>query len=610
MKGQTSGVALISVLLMMLLLSLIVLITLAISTANMTQNRDSEQAIRARLQAEAGQTELFALLANNSRATFGAALQSNVDAFTSSSSDAAKVPILPQSEKANILARLNAAYPAVTGKNSAGQYTASVVFTDMRPDLATFGKGGQTYFFDYALTSIGSTAGGNRRLRNDGVLRVSLSRKYLTDWLRLYDNSNEMYNTNLMLTFFGNSEVYDGPVHSNGLIGFSGRPTFTKGVSTSMSYTKMGRGPKCNYGEGGFDSVVGAQSGFDGCTVPNTGGNGLSYNAPKVEFPVNEVSQIGAALQLDPSLIADPTRPFSDPTIKKAIFDAMPPGADPLHWYSYYPSMALPEGPYLPNVGGKLSGGLVFEGSGTMTLKADGQKQVITFDQGGDSPVSTITIDPVTNTTTLSAKYPYWSVNTTYTGVPNGQIVVDGRINLKGPPRTGTLPQPSPDVPDPSVVPPAIAPSMQLNIFAPAINVIGDVTYAEDPRSKPGAKNVLGLMTTASQEGLSLDAIRNANTDLYLQAAIYNGGDSSKTHLSSDGAHYRGVLHHLGSDASRTIGATFAADGAGNPKDGYIENTHYDQRFINGGVTPPYFPSTTRFQVGTTFPIQRGFDEG
>ncbi|WP_027481450.1 hypothetical protein [Deinococcus pimensis] len=273
---------------------------------------------------------------------------------------------------------------------------------------------------------------------------------------------------------------------------------------------------------------------------------------------------------------------------------------------------------YLPRNGSALKGGIYVQGGASdVLLRVDTSGRQVYEITDAAGVKTTVTVDATAGSTTVVTSRPNGNgqptVSTaTYTGVPNGQLFVNGTIGgLRGPARTGTLPSPAPDTSTPSQVPPAVASTSQLNIAASGdVVVTGDLTYRDDPRTVSGAKNVLGIISGSGNVRVGAAA----PNDLYLHGAILAG--ASGKGLQVDGYNSgpaRGSIHLLGSlaessDPPRGVGSI---DAAGNVSivNGYGDAFHFDQRFLNGGTVPPFFPATTRFEAKSSWPDQQAWRE-
>jgi hypothetical protein len=336
-----------------------------------------------------------------------------------------------------------------------------------------------------------------------------------------------------------------------------------------------------------FVKVTGQQASPGGCTTPNTNGQGLQYNTPKIDLPKNAFSQARAALGQN---ITDLTSPDNN-SICVSLGLVSPCGS-------------VPKGVYIPSKTGTVSGGIYVQGDADVTLSTVGPVQIYTVkDENGKT--TTISVDYAAKTTTY-VSLPGLPV--VLAGVPNGQLFATGNItSLKGPARTGALPSPAPTTSIPSVIPPAIASQTKLNIASGgSVTLTGDVTYTDDPRTTSGAQNVLGIIS--GNDNVTVGDTAPAN--LYVTGAVLAGSNGKGLGVKSPGqTPARGAIHLYGSLAEDTDQLRGQVDGNGNATAGYADDFKFDQRFVNGAVSPPFFPATTVFAVQTGWPIQRTWNE-
>lgn len=404
-----------------------------------------------------------------------------------------------------------------------------------------------------------------------------------------------LYMKNAGGVWFGEADLNDGPVYSQGAPNFYSSvpgqgPQFLEGFETSATSVNL-------YGSGSVDlnatygtgpkTIPGVSS---GTVTPNFGATGLTYGVPLIALPTNGTSQQRAALGGDPNNLTTPT----SADVASYLGTSNPP----------------PDGVYLPKSGSLLNGGIYIKGNSTVNLAtvpsgSGYNNQVYTIQTGTDKKV--ITVDATTNQTVVQQINTSTSAvisTNTYTGKPNGSFYVDGAIDsIKGPPRTtGST--------DPSTAAPAIAAATQLTISANSIKITGDIKYEVDPRGPilapetkpkfgdgndiPNATNVLGLFATTGNVSIGMPnppANSNINGhkefyDINVHGVVMapNGTftvDNLGTRTRS------GVINQLGGQIVKDLGATEPM-GSGY---GFGTATVYDRRMKDKELEPPFFPT-------------------
>lgn len=582
-RKREQGFILVTVIMVLALVAIIGATLLVKSTSEMRQSGNSELQARARGYAEAAQADMFYNFANPGLLAINTIFTPYADAFALSSNSAAITPIIPSSAFSAILMAVQTAFPNISNNGTGYTSVSNVVFRSLRSDPGSFNLNGQAYYLDYSITGNGALGDNKRQVITEGTLRINLGRSSLNQFILLANDGGS--GPNGTSGFFDTSSVYDGPVHVNQNLALSGSPTFRAGLTVSGPSIFMNDAVGCN----GFTfvQVTGQQASPGGCTTPNTYGQGVQYGTPIINLPTNATSQARAALGQDSTDLTPLS--ISNTCVSLGLSASC---------------VSVPKGVYVPRNGGTVAGGIYIQGNADVTLSTLGALQVYTItDETGTT--TTITVDYVAKTTTYVSSP---GLPTVLTGVPNGQLFVSGNItSLKGPPRTGALPSPAPTTSIPAVVPPAIASQSKLNIASGgSVNVTGDVTYTDDPRTTPTAQNVLGIIS-GSDSVVVGDAAPN---DLYITGAVLAGASGRGLGVQSPGrSPARGAIHLLGSLAEDTDQLRGQVDNNGVPTAGYADDFKFDQRFFNGAVAPPFFPATTKFAVQTGWPIQRTWNE-
>lgn len=589
-QNREQGFLLPTVVIVLAMLMLLGTIVLVKSTSEMRQAGLSQNQAQARGYAEAGQADMFYYVANPGIGVIDNILKPYSTAFSRSNSDSSTTAIIPTTAYADVLKAIQSAFSTISSTGTGYSSTSSITFRSLRADAGSFNKDGQSYYLDYSIVGRGNVGDNQRTVTTEGTMRVNMGRQSLNQFILLANDGGS--GTSGTSGFFDTSSVYDGPVHVNKNWALAGSPTFLAGASISDSYIWMNDPRNCS----GFTfvKVSGKQSSPAGCTTPNTNGNGLQYSTPVIDLPKNAQSQERAALGSDATNLT--AIPLATNPVTKEVGSCELLGLSPA-------CNSIPNGTYVPTKGGQVSGGIYVQGNADIVMSTQGSNQVYTI-KDSNNVTTVITVNYAAKTTT----YLKGGVTTTLSGVPNGQLYVTGNINsLTGPPRTGSLPTPAPTGSVPSVIPPAVASASQLNIAAKGtVTISGDLTYTDDPRSKPGAANVLGIISGTDSVVIG----DSAPNDVYLNGAILAGSTGDGLGVKSPGrTPARGAIHMLGSLAEDTDQLRGQVDGNGKATAGYSDDFKFDQRFFNGAVAPPFFPATTLFSAQTGWPIQRTWNE-
>lgn len=578
--ARTGGYIVVSALILMVVLMLLASIILTGSVSSMQQAGSQSGLVQARAVAEAGQASAIYTLKETIVPSMNVALSNYTTAFLQNGSNPNTTDIvIPDTDGTytTVVNKLNA-IPGLSETTAVGSgtYARTITFNNFRIDKASRNSQGQTYYVDYTVISTGTVKGFRRSVNVNGSVKMIFGRQALSASLLLADDGGSQQGN-----YYGTGMNYDGPVQINKNWRFAGSPNFKMGAKTAAKTVEMWN---CN-----TSKWQGVSTQSNGCTTPNWNGFGMQYQVPAIELPTNSFSQARAALGKD----ATNTSPLSN-SDRCSYLNVSCSGNN-----------APPQGVYLPD-----SGGIYVQGDASVTLSVLNGKQVYTIKQGLSVTVLTVTYP---NGPTIMLKPD--GITLTLAGrVPNGQLYVEGMVtSLSGPPRTGTLPNPLPgNSAVPAQIPPAIASDTKLNIAAASdILVQGDLTYQTNPIGNPGAQNVLGLIAGSGDIRVGTAAPK----DIYIHAALLAGNASKgfKVDNYNSGAP-RGSIHTLGSlaesvDPPRGVGSI---DKNGNVSivNGYGDDFHFDPRFTNGTMAPPFFPGTTAFSVQTALPTQRNWQEG
>ena len=506
-------------------------------------------------------------------------------------------PLDPIKVAASVKSALEAAYGTgkVTGNGTGnaanswpGSYIATInlsqlsCLTDTGVNCAvTFPSTakGATYIYGYTITSTGSSQGTEKTVLVDSG-RLTVQAIIPTPAALTFAGYGMFVDTNPLCS--GSTLVpgtITGPVFTNGSWNFgTGNYTFTDSVGQAGS--NVGTSSSCPTGATKIPGNVTAQQGFQ-------------TKQPAVTLPKNSFNQEQAVLDgkgvaPDGSSVPQP----SQSTLSNALRN--------INNVPYPSSGAVPPGVYLPyktDASGKnptfTGGGIMVSGDASVVLSPGaGKSQVYTIVSGGKT--TTVTIDPVSNTTVMSSG----GTNLTISGVPqqfdptdgssmgpDTMLYVDGNITKLSGPGQGK---------------PAINDGTALTITAADnVTITGDILYKSEPvTGTPGASLPPGMplgtpidsLIPGADTGQAL-GIFTAKGDIQMANSQSNGNleiDASLATLSAGGT---GGLINTGNaiNTLTIVGGRIQNDikniGATQ------RDVLFDKRFANG-FAPPWFPST------------------
>ncbi len=296
--GREEGYVLALVLCLMVIIMMMLTTVLSSSTSNLLQADGYSGMARARATADAGQVATNYAMTELALPQINSTLSVYASSFSNSNKDSASDPIIPSSAYSAVLSSMNAMSVVdpsgtVGSGSNAGTYSVNTTFFNLRPDEASFSKSGQTYYVDYAVSSLGTLGRFKRTVNSAGTLQIRMGRQYLNQFLMLAEDGGSAESN-----FFGTGMNYDGPVHINKNWMFYGSPIFSMGATTASDKVKMYQcSPKAQ--------VVDVSTQGTDCTKPVWGGRGFQYSLPKVDLPQNTYSQENAALGLAQDIISE-----------------------------------------------------------------------------------------------------------------------------------------------------------------------------------------------------------------------------------------------------------------------------------------------------------------
>lgn len=394
-----------------------------------------------------------------------------------------------------------------------------------------------------------------------------------------------------------------GPVFTNGAwtFGTSGQYIFTDQAGSASSQAGYQFSGSCSQVAGPSASQ---KSGKTTTTIAPTFQQGFSLGQSSVPLPQNDYNQAQAVLDGKGVASTAPT----NSQLHAALMDVT---------QTAYPSNGTNTGVFLPYsiVNGTPTfngGGIYIQGNASVTLSTSGTctknasgmcttttdyAQVYTITQGNKT--TTITVDPVSNTTTMVSGNKSVSITgvpeqydpTTNAAVGPATMLYDnGAITALSGPGQGV---------------PAVQDGTALTVTANGnVTITGDILYKTEPVTTtqnqiantpadtliPGNNNgqSLGIFTANGNVNMN-NSQSNGNLEIDASVATICASGSSGCNASSS----TGGLTNTGSSINTlniiggriqsqimNIGAT-------------TRNVFFDRRYANGALSPPWFPSTT-----------------
>lgn len=409
----------------------------------------------------------------------------------------------------------------------------------------------QVYNYFFTIQSTGNTRNtGLRRVQSQGLLRVSAERGSFADYL-LFTNTHTMSDGSAV--WFTSSVRMDGRLHTNTQYRFAYQPRFDDLVTSVNSQAYF-------YNNGSAIQLNASNNGTK--DVPVFGGGFLRGQA-NVPLPTNTFNQQAMAA-------GAPSTPTGAVT-----------NSDLRTWLGLSAgTTAPPNGVYVPNSGGVMTGGIYIQGSANqvkMWCDTTTNIQYYRITQG--SNITDVTVNRATGQTTVD---PPSAGPTTYSGLPRGVLYCNGSISdLRGPDRSSGLPQP------------AVAEGTRLLVCATSDVIIQRDITMDDYDKKT---NVLGIYSS----GGSVRVGTSAPNDCYLDAFVMATGSTGQFSVDNyNSGSPRGTFHLRGGMVTQYYGAFFTFNSSGTLQTGFARDFHYDKR----GLIPPYYPTVNRFNADT--PIAR-----
>jgi len=406
----------------------------------------------------------------------------------------------------------------------------------------------QVYNFQYTVTSQGTNPDDADHLvtvNTSGNFQLQVERQSFANYA-LFTGQHTI--TNGTRVWFTTDTNFTGRVHTNDTFAFAFFPTFSNGEVSSVD-------GKAYYYNGGSTRYLAADHNAPD-DIPMFG-DGFQRGAATIALPDNAFDQKGSTVGGPASTNAE---------LRDTL--GLAPGSTP-----------PPNGVYVPNDGASITAGIFVQGNvnNLLAFVDANERQCYQIDLSNGTTTN-ITIDYAQNQTIIDS--------VTYSGVPNGALYVAGNVNsFGGPSRTWQ-----------GDTPPAIQAETQMSLFAEGDVVITrDVVYEEDPLLVTDATNVLGIFTPSGDIRIGTGAPDDITVDSTLMTSDTYGVVQVDSYASGSP---RGTATIFGGVISSYYGAFGTFNSQGHVS-GYARNFQYDQR-LNGGIAPPFFPTTTIFMPATS----------
>ena len=466
----------------------------------------------------------------------------------------------------------------------------TVTSTDATTHLPT----GYQYIYNYTLTSVGTSQGSEHATAsesgsitfNAAISPGAPSKTSFAAFGMFIDQQGICTGSTLV------PGIISGPVFTNGswTFGTSGAYTFTDTVGSA--------GAKAGFQFGSCYQSTNGNYTSGGQNISPTYQAGRQWGQNTVPLPTNDFSQKLAVV----NGVGDPDSCSGSPCPNNTQMHAALKNISG----TTYPSSGASSGVYLSysNISGTntvTGGGILVEGNASVTLSTSGTSaQVFTITQG--STITTVTVNPVTNTTVVQSG----STNLTLAGVPTNcsmispapstctsavagstpatMLYVDGTISSLSGPSSG----------------PAIQNASQVTVTSFGdMSITGNLKYPASPVTQTSTPSVpidtlipandthevLGLFTATGDINLHFPT-SNQNWEIDASLATISQGGSGG--MVNDGNAIN-TLTIVGGRIQSTIQNINST----------TRNVLFDRRFATG-FAPPWFPATTITPAGVS----------
>ncbi len=410
---------------------------------------------------------------------------------------------------------------------SSGQYQCTLTVDSRVAPVSSLSGLGSTGLFRYRYTITGSATEGlvTRTVNLEGAFSILVQQENFARYA-LFTNDQKMASGSSV--YFAQGFNYYGPVHTNGEFNFMQNPgarfwDTIESVNTKARYLNSPGSPieLAADHNGTIDVPI-----FD---------KGLTLGAANIPMPATTTGDAQRTIAL--TGISAPST----------------------------------NGVYLGYSGATMTGGIYVKGDASMTLSVPsaGIAQY-SITQGTDT--WTVTANTSTNQTTVKKNS---GATTTYGGLPNGMLFVDGKVSSLA----GTLER-----------------NTQVTVAATSdVTITGHLMYENyTPGSPPKAEGAMNLMGILSWNN-SIHIGTSAPNDINIHATLMAPAGEVLVDNYDKGA-TRGTATILGGVIEDSYGA-FGTSSATALTHGYARNFIYDKRMAQGMV-PPFFPTTGKV-IGT-----------
>ncbi len=404
-----------------------------------------------------------------------------------------------------------------------GSYACTI---SVMPRMAPVNQGSAispnyVFRYRYNIDATATDGGLTRQVNLQGTFAVQVQQDSFARYALF---TNQQQNAAGATVWFTNRTNFSGPVHTNGEFNFALNPgaNFT-GLVTSVSATAQ-------YYNSGSSIHLSADRNGD-LDVPAFGA-GFDRNVTSIPMPSTTTAdrQRGAALGVSTGTSGS--------------------------GYS--------QGVYLTQSSGALTGGIYVNGNATIALGASGNSATYTIAQG--STTTTITVNYASSQTSVRVGT---GAPTTYSGVPNGMLFVDGEVTSLA----GTVQR-----------------DTQVSVAATGdVQITGNLTYQDytsgTSPSAEGTTNLLGLLSWNGNVRITSSAPNDVSVHATVMTPV------GEFHVDNyDQGSPRGTATILGGVIENTYGA-FGTFSGSSQVSGYGRNFVYDTR-MGRGMAPPFFPTT------------------
>jgi len=420
-----------------------------------------------------------------------------------------------------------------------GQYQYNIVLTS-QTDPVVVASDTWDFPYTYRIESTGSFSGLTQKVLLSGDFTVRVQRDSFARYA-LFTNQQTLPNGTTNVWFTGNTN-FAGPIHTNGRYNIYGNPS------------------------GVFEGNVAQQE-----QLARYYNNGISILLDADLNGSIDVPTFHAGFDRAVSGVS-----LSSSIQKQDLVDQSKGGQG-----------FAGNGIFIANNGTSLEGGVYVNGDSSIDLSVDvNDNAVYTINQGATTKI--ITVDQPGNQTTVEV---VGGGTTAYQGIPDGiddvgtVIFVDGNITgLSGVIQEDTALTISSEN---DIV---ISDHIQYSDYTPAIGAPGDVNYV--PPNAVGVDNLLGLVAWNGDVRIGTTAPDDVNIHGTILA---QNGVFQVDQYNNQGVGPRGTATLLGGVITDYYGAFGLFNGStGLFLSGYGRNFIYDTR-MQGGTTPPYFPSLNAF---------------